>query len=108
MRSILDPSAEVLPEFISYTIATKNFEDYAGLLAKEDASSVTLRAAGGMEQTVQRSDIETIAPGSGSLMPEGLEAAFDIQGLADLIEFIRNPAMDALKQAVSEVSAPPL
>ncbi|MCC6154005.1 MAG: hypothetical protein IT367_09620, partial [Candidatus Hydrogenedentes bacterium] len=105
MRSILDPSAEVLPEFISYTISTKNFEDYAGLLAKEDASSVTLRAAGGMEQTVLRSDIETIAPGTGSLMPEGLEAAFDIQGLADLIEFIRNPAMDALKQAVSEVSA---
>lgn len=108
MRSILDPSAEVLPEYISYTISTKNFEDYAGLLAKEDATSVTLRAAGGMEQTVQRSDIETIAPGTTSLMPEGLEAAFDLQGLADLLEFIQQPAMDALKQAVAEAAAPQL
>ena len=61
-----------------------------------------------MDQTVQRSDIETIAPGTTSLMPEGLEAAFDLQGLADLLEFIRHPDMDALKQAAAEAAAPPI
>ena len=107
LRSILDPSARVLPEYISYTISTKNFEDYAGLMVKQDAGSVTLRAAGGLEQSVQRSDIETMTPGALSLMPEGLEAALDKQAMADLIEFIQRPDMDALKKAVAEAAPKP-
>jgi putative membrane-bound dehydrogenase-like protein len=107
MHSILDPSSQVLPEFIAYTISTKNFEDYAGLMVKQDAGSVTLRAAGGLEQSVQRSDIETMTPGALSLMPEGLEAALDKQAMADLLEFIKHPDMDALKKAVAEAAPKP-
>lgn len=105
LRSILDPSSEVLPAYISYSISTKNFEDYGGLMVRQDASSVTLRAAGGMEQVVQRTDIESMSPSALSLMPEGLEVALDKQAIADLIAFIQQPDMEALKEAVAQ-SAP--
>lgn len=107
LRTILDPSAEVLPEYINYTISTKNFEDFGGLMVAEDSTSITLRAAGGLEQVVQRSDIEQIAPGAMSLMPEGLEAALDPQAMADLIAFLQHPDIEALRAAAAQLGPAP-
>jgi putative membrane-bound dehydrogenase-like protein len=107
LRTILDPSAEVLPEYINYTISTKNFEDFGGLMVAEDSTSVTLRAAGGLEQAVQRADIEQIAPSAMSLMPEGLEAAVDRQAMADLIEFVQHPDVEALRAAAAQLGPAP-
>ena len=59
-----------------------------GILARENNASVTLRQAFGKEDTVPRSSILNLKNQGQSLMPEGLEAGLDHQGMADLLEFI--------------------
>jgi putative heme-binding domain-containing protein len=59
-----------------------------GVLAREDATAVTLRLAGGREVTLARDQITKLERQNRSLMPEGIEAGLDHQGLADLLEFL--------------------
>ena len=59
-----------------------------GIIAEENASSVTLKRAGGAQETVLRRDIAKMTGSNLSLMPEGLEAAVSIEQMADLIAFL--------------------
>ncbi len=89
LNSILDPNREVKPNFISYSLTTKDGNDLSGIIVNESASSVTLRRAGGEEDNVLRKNIESITSSSLSLMPEGLESAINEQQMADLIKFLQ-------------------
>src|SRR3954469_25648116 len=42
---ILDPSRQVLPDFVAYHAETKDGESYVGFIAKESSEAVTLRRA---------------------------------------------------------------
>jgi hypothetical protein len=42
-----------------------------------------------------------------SLMPEGLEAAVDRQAMADLIEFVQHPDVEALRAAAAQLGPAP-
>jgi putative membrane-bound dehydrogenase-like protein len=86
--SILDPNREVAPSYLNYLVETKEGESYLGLIATENATSVTLRQAFGVENSVLRSNIRRIQSQNQSIMPEGLEASLSPQDLADLLEFI--------------------
>jgi putative membrane-bound dehydrogenase-like protein len=86
--SILDPNREVVPQFASYQVETKEGESLAGLLVNESANSVTLRMAGGVESVIRRDSIASLQSLGKSLMPEGLEEGLSQQGMADLLEFI--------------------
>ncbi len=70
---ILDPSREVDPRFIDYLVVLNSGKVVTGLIAAETAASVTLRRAEKAEDTILRSQIESIAATAKSLMPEGLE-----------------------------------
>lgn len=89
ITSILDPNRVVEGRFTSYTIETKSFETFTGVLAGESASSITLANAGGVQQAVLRDDIERITAGDQSIMPVGLEEGLQPSDLADLIAYIR-------------------
>ncbi|MBM3836720.1 MAG: c-type cytochrome [Verrucomicrobia bacterium] len=86
--SILDPNREVAPSYLNYLVETKDGESYLGLIATENATSVTLRQAFGVETSVLRSNIRRIQSQNQSIMPEGLEASLAPQNLADLLEFM--------------------
>ena len=43
---------------------------------------------GGIEQTIQRSNIKTTSSTGTSLMPDGLETGMSVQDMADLITFV--------------------
>ncbi len=86
--NILDPNREVNPEFASYTITRKDGSLVAGLITGETATSLTVTRADGRTESVLRSDIEELVASKLSLMPEGLEAAFDHQGMADLLAYL--------------------
>jgi putative membrane-bound dehydrogenase-like protein len=88
---ILDPSRQVLPDFVSYTAETKSGESYSGFIAAESPASVTLRRANEPDITLKRSDLKEFQTSGKSLMPDGLEAAMSEQDVADLIEFLRRP-----------------
>ena len=90
LTRILDPNREVKPNFIAYSLTTRDGSELTGVIVNESATSVTLRRAGGQEDNILRKNIESIASSSLSLMPEGLESAISEQQMADLIQFLQN------------------
>jgi putative heme-binding domain-containing protein len=86
--NILDPNREVAANYFTYLVETKNGESILGILARETGGSVILRQTFGKEETIPRSKIISMRNQGQSLMPEGLEAGLDVQGVADLLEFI--------------------
>jgi putative membrane-bound dehydrogenase-like protein len=86
---VLDPNREVAPNYMNYTVETKDGRVLSGMIADESAASVTLKRAEGLTDTVARSEIEAIRSTGQSLMPEGLEKDLNPQAMADLITFLR-------------------
>ncbi len=88
LTAIVEPHKEVASQYIAYTVNTKDGQTLSGIIAKDDASSMTLKMMGGAEITVQRSNILGSNSSGQSLMPEGLEQGMTEQDMADLISFI--------------------
>jgi putative heme-binding domain-containing protein len=88
---ILDPSRQVTPDFVSYTLTTKQGGTETGLLAAESANSITLRRVGLADETFLRTQITGLRADSKSLMPDGLEQGLTLQDMADLLDFLQNP-----------------
>jgi putative heme-binding domain-containing protein len=88
LTAILDPNKEVAPQFIAYTVETKDGQSLTGFITKDDASGLTLKMIGGAEQTIPRNQIKGSSSSGLSLMPEGIEAGMDVQAMADLLTFI--------------------
>ena len=86
---ILDPSREVDPRYINYVVTTTAGRVFTGMIAAETASSITLRRAEKAEDTILRSQIETIQATAKSVMPEGLEMQLSKQDLADVIAYLQ-------------------
>jgi putative heme-binding domain-containing protein len=89
LSDILDPNRNVEPDFVVLAAATRRGQVYSGLLAEETATTVKLRRAEGVEDTLLRSEIDELKSTGQSLMPEGLEANINPQEMADLIAFLR-------------------
>ena len=89
---ILDPSSEVDPRYIEYLVVTKAGRTVTGMIAAETAAGVTLRRAEKVEETILRSDIDSIFATTKSLMPEGLEQQISRQEMADLIAYLLSAA----------------
>lgn len=88
LTAILEPHKEVAPQFIAYTVNTKDGQTLAGIITNDTASSMTLKMMGGIEKTLQRSEIKGSTSTGQSLMPEGLETGMSVQDMADLLSFI--------------------
>ena len=89
--SLLDPSRQVSPDFLAYTLITHDGEVLSGLLAGETADSVTLRRAEGNDEIVPRSNIESLKAAGKSLMPDGFEQKLSVPDVADVIDFLIHP-----------------
>lgn len=87
--AIIDPSSAVDATYLNYVLLTTDGRQFAGRLAAETASSITLLASGGVTHTVLREEIEALQSSRQSLMPEGLEQDLEPADLADLIDFVR-------------------
>jgi putative membrane-bound dehydrogenase-like protein len=97
LLDVLDPSSVIVAGFKTYTVTTRAGKIYAGVLAAETATSVTLRREQGAEDTLLRKDIEDMTASSRSLMVEGLEKEISVQDMADLIGYLRDQLRPAAK-----------
>lgn len=88
LTNIIDPNAEVRPEFVGYVVETKDDQSLLGLVVSENATSVTLRQAYGRQDVIPRTNIAKLHSQGQSVMPEGLEAGLTPQAMADLLEYI--------------------
>jgi putative membrane-bound dehydrogenase-like protein len=89
LSDILDPNRNIEPDYVVLAAATRRGQTLSGLLAEETATTVKLRRAEGVEDTLLRSEIEQLRSTGQSLMPEGLEQTIGPQDMADLIAFLR-------------------
>jgi putative membrane-bound dehydrogenase-like protein len=88
LLNIINPNAEVNPQYFNYVVETVDFETLSGILVAETATSVTLRRSGGVEDTILKKDIESMESTSRSIMPEDWENVLGVQGLADVTAFL--------------------
>ena len=86
---IIVPDAEIYPGFTAYEVETKDGRSLTGLLTSDTPTSVTLRAAQGVEENILRANIAKLTSSSTSLMPNELEKTMTRQELADLLAFLQ-------------------
>jgi putative heme-binding domain-containing protein len=89
LANILDPNANVAPNSVQYLVIDQNGRTYAGIIASETATSLTLRRGGGGQDTILRAQIAEMISTGLSLMPEGLEKTISKPEMADLVSFLR-------------------
>jgi len=88
LTHILDPNRAVEDRYVLYTAATHDGRMLAGMVTGESGNSLTLIGVDGSEQSLQRSEIRSLASTGRSLMPDGLEAVIPEQAMADLIAYL--------------------
>jgi putative heme-binding domain-containing protein len=88
LTAILEPHKEVAAQYIAYTVQTKDGLTALGIIADDNASSLTLKMMGGIQTTYQRSQLKGTSSSGQSLMPEGIEQGMSPQDMADLLAFI--------------------
>ena len=88
LLNVLDPSREVNPEFVDYTLVTTEGVVKTGMIKSESPTAVTLQRAEGVSETVLRLDIDLLQSTGRSLMPDGLEKQLDQQAMADVIAYL--------------------
>jgi len=71
LATIVDPNAEVDPTFTAWNIETKDGQTFAGVIARENPTSLFLKFQGG-EKEIKTADIKTRVNTGRSLMPDVL------------------------------------
>ena len=89
MQSIVEPSREIAPQFVTHTVETTDGEIFSGLLESETKDgSITLTTVDGKGVFLPGKQIRARSTSKVSLMPEGLEQALSEREFLDLIEFL--------------------
>jgi len=89
IEAIVYPSASFVRSYESIQVMTDDGRAISGLIANEDAQSITLTTGIDQRVRVQRDEIEAIRPSPVSIMPAGLDQQLSPQELADLIKFLK-------------------
>ncbi len=90
LTAILDPNRAVEVRYVDYIAVTDAGQTFTGMLAAETGTSITLIGQQGKQQTILRSELESLTASGKSLMPEGLEKDIPKQELANLIGLLRS------------------
>ena len=88
LQSILDPSRDVAPEFVQWSLVLKDGRRLAGVIVEENNGIVQLGDTTGVITKVKVPDIERRAQLKGSVMPDKLSDLLTQQELRDLIAFL--------------------
>lgn len=85
--------APAMAKTLLNTITKNDGETATGIIKSENAASITLLRIDA-EETISRRDIKSIQASGLSLMPDGLHQALDVQGMADLLAYLRSSQYD--------------
>ncbi|MCI0746277.1 MAG: HEAT repeat domain-containing protein [Verrucomicrobia subdivision 3 bacterium] len=90
LESLIYPSASFARAYEPMIVETRDGDEHSGIIKRETAETIQLITGPGAEQTVARSDVAAMRPGTLSVMPEGLEQQLTRQELADLVAFLKS------------------
>lgn len=88
LQNIVDPNAIIGKDYQQTIVQTKDGQVLMGIVAGEDASTLTLKTLAG-PLTVQRADVSDVKLMEVSLMPEGLLAALSETDVRNLFAYLR-------------------
>jgi putative heme-binding domain-containing protein len=90
LESLVFPSASFARGFEPFVVETKGGKVHQGVMTRETADAVVLVNADRHETRVPRAEIDSIAPGRVSIMPQGLDAQLSRQELQHLMAFLQS------------------
>jgi putative membrane-bound dehydrogenase-like protein len=89
IESILSPSKEIAPQFVSWMIATRDGKVRTGVIVDEGPNStVTIADAQGRLETIPRTEIEERHAVKTSIMPDNLHTLMTVEEFRDLLAFL--------------------
>ena len=89
VQSILQPSREIAPQFVTHTVGTKDGQSYSGLMVGGGGGgSVALITVDGNGVMIPADQVVSDVPSPVSLMPEGLADALTTRDFRDLLTFL--------------------
>jgi putative membrane-bound dehydrogenase-like protein len=91
LRSILEPSRDVAPQFYPTLLKLSDGSDFTGIMLRSSSTEV-YRDITGKERTFQKADIVQRTELKTSLMPPGLVSGLTDEELRDLLAFLRGDA----------------
>jgi putative membrane-bound dehydrogenase-like protein len=89
MNDILRPNQSIADGYELWVAELDDGSTVTGIISAETPGSVTFRQVGGIETTVARARLASLRIAPVSAMPDNVADQLDVQGMADLIAFIR-------------------
>ena len=91
LESIVDPSKEIAPLFVNWTVLTTDGRQLTGVLLRRNSqNNITLADAQGRIHQVSGKDVDELLPMKKSLMPDGLPERMTEQEFRDLLAFLQS------------------
>ncbi|HEV3340488.1 MAG TPA: PQQ-dependent sugar dehydrogenase [Pirellulales bacterium] len=88
LESILDPSKNVEPQYVTWLVETTSGRVYMGLLVHKDGNEMVIKDSENKQHRIATGDVEAAVPQQKSLMPDLLLKDFTAQQVADLLEYL--------------------
>jgi uncharacterized repeat protein (TIGR03806 family) len=88
LESILDPSRNIEPQFVTWVIETIDGKVASGLLVRKDETEIVIKDAQNKQHRFAMSEVEGAHPQQKSLMPELLLREMTAQQVADLLAYL--------------------
>jgi len=89
LEQIVNPSAYIRPEYVSYEVETKDDQSISGLMVESTTAAVTLLDRNNERHVFAREQIRRLQESQVSLMPEGLLEALPPQQIIDLFAYLQ-------------------
>jgi len=92
----------VNPNFVAHSVEMQSGLVVSGLVVAETSQTLVLKRADGREEQLPVADVLEVRSTGQSLMPEGFEQKLSREALIDLLEFLRTPGRELLREAERE------
>jgi len=89
IRDIMDPSATINPDHVTYTVTLKDGSELTGVLRSEANDRLRLIDSAGKDTLLMKGDVTEFRASALSTMPTGYDKLLGGEKLADLLAFLR-------------------
>ncbi len=90
LANIVDPSSVIRREYLSYVVRTTSGSVLTGLIAEQNAATITIVDAENRRTKIGRDELEEIRESAISIMPERLLEQLSPQQLRDLFAYLQD------------------
>jgi len=88
LASIVDPSAAIRKEYITYDVETRDNRVLSGVIVEQSGGNLTLGIATGERIVTPQAQVASLRESAVSIMPEGLAKTLKPQELRDLFGYL--------------------